>query len=207
MLTRHRKWTVDFCAPKFKTLPLFCFREHNCRTWRGATIYIVKCNIFNMQDIMWYLARARGPQVTHAWFSVMDSRALRRTVYQIAASPIKWQQAVPFLSSAVFMTVTADNQSRDSSVGIALGYGLHHRGCRVRFLTGAGNFSLRHRFQNGSAAHPASYPMVPEALSPGLKRPGVKLTTHLHLVPRSKNEWNYTCTPQYAFMAWCSVKA
>jgi hypothetical protein len=30
---------------------------------------------------------------------------------------------------------------------------------------------------------------------------------HLHLVPRSKNEWTYTCTPQYAFMAWCSVKA
>jgi hypothetical protein len=35
----------------------------------------------------------------------------------------------------------------------------------------------------------------------------VKLTTHLHLVPSSKNEWSYTFTPQYAFMAWCSVKA
>jgi hypothetical protein len=34
----------------------------------------------------------------------------------------------------------------------------------------------------------------------------VNLTTHLHLVPRSKNEWSYTSTPQYAFMAWCSVK-
>jgi hypothetical protein len=34
----------------------------------------------------------------------------------------------------------------------------------------------------------------------------VKLTTHLHLVPRSKNEWSYTSTPQYTFMAWCSVK-
>jgi hypothetical protein len=22
---------------------------------------------------------------------------------------------------------------------------------------------------------------------------------HLHLVPRSKNSWSYTCTPQYAF--------
>jgi hypothetical protein len=32
----------------------------------------------------------------------------------------------------------------------------------------------------------------------------VKLTIHLHLVPRS--EWNYTSTPQYAFMAWCLVK-
>jgi hypothetical protein len=28
----------------------------------------------------------------------------------------------------------------------------------------------------------------------------VKLTTHLHLVPRSKNKWSYTSTPQYVFM-------
>jgi hypothetical protein len=48
---------------------------------------------------------------------------------------------------------------------------------------------------------------VPGALSLGVKRRGVKLTTHLHLVPRSKNEWNYTSTHQYAFMAWCSVKS
>jgi hypothetical protein len=34
----------------------------------------------------------------------------------------------------------------------------------------------------------------------------VKLTTHLRLVPRSKNGWSCTFTPQYAFMAWCSVK-
>jgi hypothetical protein len=34
----------------------------------------------------------------------------------------------------------------------------------------------------------------------------VKLTTHLHLLPRSKNAWRYTSTPQYAFMAWCLVK-
>jgi len=35
----------------------------------------------------------------------------------------------------------------------------------------------------------------------------VKLTTYLHLVLRSKNAWSYTSTPQYAFMAWCLVKA
>jgi hypothetical protein len=49
--------------------------------------------------------------------------------------------------------------SRDSSVGIALGYGLDHRDSRVRFPAGAGNFSLHHSVQNGSGAHPASYPM------------------------------------------------
>jgi hypothetical protein len=31
-------------------------------------------------------------------------------------------------------------KSRDSSVGIALGYGLDDRGSRVRFPAGAGNF-------------------------------------------------------------------
>jgi hypothetical protein len=49
--------------------------------------------------------------------------------------------------------------SHDSSVGVALGYGLDNRGSRVRFPTAAGNFSLHHRVQNGSGAHPASYPM------------------------------------------------
>jgi hypothetical protein len=41
---------------------------------------------------------------------------------------------------------------------------------------------------------------------PGESGRGMKLTTHLHLVPRLKNEWSYTSTPQYAFMGWCSVK-
>jgi hypothetical protein len=42
------------------------------------------------------------------------------------------------------------------TVGIALGYGLDDRGSRVRFPTGAGNFSLLH---HGSGAHSASYPV------------------------------------------------
>jgi hypothetical protein len=50
-------------------------------------------------------------------------------------------------------------KSRDSSVGIALGYGLDDQGSRVRFPAGAGNFPLHHRVQNGSGAHPASYPV------------------------------------------------
>jgi hypothetical protein len=43
---------------------------------------------------------------------------------------------------------------RDSSVGITLGYRLDDQGSRVRFPAEAGNFSLHHRFQNGSGAHP-----------------------------------------------------
>jgi hypothetical protein len=49
--------------------------------------------------------------------------------------------------------------NRDSSVGIALGYGLDSRGSRVRFPAGAGNFYLHHRVQNGSEDHPVSYSM------------------------------------------------
>jgi hypothetical protein len=55
----------------------------------------------------------------------------------------------------------------DSSVGIALGYGLDDRSSRVRFPAGAGNFSLHHRILNGSAAHPTSYPMDTRGSSPG----------------------------------------
>jgi hypothetical protein len=36
---------------------------------------------------------------------------------------------------------------------------------------------------------------------------GVKLTTHLHLVPRSRMRGAIRPLPQYAFMACCSVKA
>jgi hypothetical protein len=62
--------------------------------------------------------------------------------------------------------------SPDSSVGIALGYGLDDCDSRVRFPAGAGNFSLHHRVQIGSGAHPASYPMVPQVLSLEVKLPG-----------------------------------
>jgi hypothetical protein len=51
------------------------------------------------------------------------------------------------------------SKSHDSSVGIALGYGLDDRGFRIQFQARAGNFSLRHHIHNGSGAHPASHPM------------------------------------------------
>jgi hypothetical protein len=46
------------------------------------------------------------------------------------------------------------------------------RGSRVRFPTGAGNFSLHHRVQNGSGAHPASCPMGTRSSFPGVKAAG-----------------------------------
>jgi hypothetical protein len=79
-----------------------------------------------------------------------------------------------------------------SSVGTATDYGLDDRGSNP---AEAGNFSLRHHVQTGSGAHPASYPMCTGGSFPRSGR-GVKLITHPHLVPRSKD----------VFMAWYLVK-
>jgi hypothetical protein len=73
----------------------------------------------------------------------------------------------------VVVVVSSSNEkSRDSSVVIALGYGLEDWGSRVRFPAGAGNFCLHHRVQNGSGAHPASYPVGTRGSFPGDKAPG-----------------------------------
>jgi hypothetical protein len=65
-----------------------------------------------------------------------------------------------------------DYKSRDSSVGIALSYGLDDRGSRVQFPAGAGNFSLHHRVR--TALGPTQPPIrwVLGALSLWVKRPG-----------------------------------
>jgi hypothetical protein len=75
----------------------------------------------------------------------------------------------PRASSPKLLKIYRLNESRDSSAGIALGYGLDDRGSRV---LGAGKFSLHHSVQNGSEVHSASYPMGTRGYFPGVKRPG-----------------------------------
>jgi hypothetical protein len=58
---------------------------------------------------------------------------------------------------------------------------------------GTGN--IHYRVRSGSGSSPASYPMGTGIFPWGQNDRGVKLTTYLHLVPRSKNEWSYTSTP------------
>jgi hypothetical protein len=87
-------------------------------------------------------------------------------------------------------------KSRDSSVGIALGYGLDDRGSRVRFPGGGLGiflFTTASRKALGSTQHPIQW--VPGALSLGLKLPQREAD---HSPPSSvevKNEWRYTFTP------------
>jgi hypothetical protein len=58
-----------------------------------------------------------------------------------------------------YILLDLNTKSPESSVSIALGYGLDVRDSKVRFQAGAGNFSFHPRIQNCSGAHPASYPM------------------------------------------------
>jgi hypothetical protein len=70
-----------------------------------------------------------------------------------------------------------------------------------------GNFSLRHRVQTGSGAPPSLLLKGSGgALTGGRSAGGVKLTTHLHLVPRLRIHAVIPPSPQYVFMAWCLVK-
>jgi hypothetical protein len=48
---------------------------------------------------------------------------------------------------------------------------------------------------------------LPGALSLGIKRPGREADPSPPSSAEVKNSWNYTSTPHYAFMAWCSVNA
>jgi hypothetical protein len=54
-----------------------------------------------------------------------------------------------------------ETKEHRSEAGIAQWYSVWLRagGSGVRVLAGVRNFSLHHRVQNGSGAHPASYPV------------------------------------------------
>jgi hypothetical protein len=88
---------------------------------------------------------------------------------------------------------------------IALGYGLDDRGFKSRKGLGIFLFTTASRPALGSTQPPIQW--VPGALSLGCRGPGAKLTTHLHLAPRSRMRGAIPPLPQYDFMAWCSVNA
>jgi hypothetical protein len=91
-----------------------------------------------------------------------------------------------------------------SSISIVSDYRLDDR---VRSPAEAKDLSSSLCVQTSSGAHPASYPMGTGGPFLGVKRgPGVTLTTHLHLVPRSRMSRSYKSSPPSAFVA-CSGTA
>jgi hypothetical protein len=107
--------------------------------------------------------------VTEFWLIFTKINFLHEELSSVAWG---WLSAVTERLRSNIVLVYCITKSRDSSVGIALRYGLHDRGFRVWFLVGAGNFSLHHHVQNGSGAHPASYRMGTRGSFPGVKAAG-----------------------------------
>jgi hypothetical protein len=111
---------------------------------------------------------ALGPtQAPSQWVSGVLMPNVKRPVHEAnhSSAEVKNAWGIPPQAQYVFMAwclikhINVSMKSRDSSVGIATGYGLDDRSSRVRFRAGAGSFSLHHRVHNCSGAHPASYPM------------------------------------------------
>jgi hypothetical protein len=90
-----------------------------------------------------------------------------------------------------------------SSVSIVFGYGLGDRGS----IPGRGERIFPLTSVSIPALGPTQPPVqwVPGVLSPGVKRGrGVTLTTHPHLVPRSRISRNYTASPPKRLHGvWC----
>jgi hypothetical protein len=91
-------------------------------------------------------------------------------------------------------------ESRDSSIGIATGYGLDDHGVGVRVPWGKNfHFSVSSR----PVLEPTQPPIqrVPEAISPGVKRPVREADHSPPASAEAKKTWVYTSTPPHAFMA------
>jgi hypothetical protein len=84
-------------------------------------------------------------------------------------------------------------QSRGSSVSIVSDYGLDDR---VRLPAGAKDFILASASRSVLGPTQSPFQWVPGVLSPGVKRGwGVTLTTHSHLVPRSRISRSSSSSP------------
>jgi hypothetical protein len=91
--------------------------------------------------------------------------------------------------------------SRDSSVGIATGYGLDDRGVGVRVPVRVKNFLFSTASRSNLGPNQPPIQWVPGAPFPVVKRPGREAD---HSPPASaevKRTWAYTSNPPYVFMA------
>jgi hypothetical protein len=86
----------------------------------------------------------------------------------------------------------------DSSVGIAIGYGLHDRGSMVLgfdFRPGLGIFLFTTVSKTDLGPTQPLIQRVPRALSPEVQRPGREADHSLPSRAEVKNDWSYTSTP------------
>jgi hypothetical protein len=75
---------------------------------------------------------------------------------------------------------------------------------RARIPAQARDFLFLKTVQTGSGAHPASYSMGTRVLSQESGSQGIKLTIHLHLVPRFRMSGAITLL-LYAIMLWTGI--
>jgi len=73
---------------------------------------------------------------------------------------------------------------------------------RVQILVQEKYFFLLCSIHTGSVAHPAPYSIGNRALFPGGKADGVKLITHLHLMPWLRMNGATAPCPPYAFILY-----
>jgi hypothetical protein len=113
-------------------------------------------------------------------------RALRYTTYtaKIILSGIKIGFPCCWTSNIRFR-IDFPTKSQDRAVGIVTGYGLDDRGVTVRVPIGSRIISSPRR-PDRLWAPPSLLSNGYRGPSLGVKRPGVKLTTHLQLVPRPR---------------------
>jgi hypothetical protein len=84
-----------------------------------------------------------------------------------------------------------------------MGYGLDNWGSRFQFPAGVGNFSLHHRVQTCSGAHPASYLMGTGGSFTGDKAAGREDDNSPLPSAEVKNAWSYTSTPPIRHSTLC----
>jgi hypothetical protein len=108
---------------------------------------------------------------------------------------LEWEQGERFSKAVV-----ENMASRDSSVGVATGYGLDGRGVGGG-VTGGGNKFLFSTSSRPVLGNTQPIQWVPWAFPPGVRRPGHEADHSPPASAQVKNTWIYTSTPPYVFMA------